>query len=1184
MKRVAVALAIFAFTFAVFAAAQNYYYTNFPGTASAISEGGNWINGGPSPGVGLVWGNVATTTNLAYGTTFTGSCGFMTGDCNDSIAVLTGTWTADQSACGTPSLSGISNRDNAAREVEIHVRQTITANNSTGYEINYGLGVSTTAGFLYAGVVRWNGALNNFTGLTNTTIAGALTPLQTGDAFCASAIGSLITGWVVRSGATVYAFTATDSTYTNGSPGMGFFNAFSAADAATYGFSDFKATNLTARTAAQADVQAIINGGLHVVVDGESVGIPPGSATWSGGVTAPTNVGIQIIGSGIPTSSPGVMGAGTPTTTITGGGFAISPHFGNSTSRLSLINFQPPGLPLTAFGTCTASGCPNVRVDNLIIPSSWAGVNSDNNTLIFNNMFGVVDHNTVGDSTPRSTYVLLANIGYGQWQGAGDFGDNSWAQPDTFGTLQQMYLENNQILGSGVGTDTDVPCCSAPGTNFGGGRYTCRFNNFNPVNPISGACPNHGTDTTGRPRGARHLEAYYNTGTTAANNTLWGARSAVGIIFGNNFTGSAGSLKSYVDVDAQRRWRPDVYGSCDGSSSFDTNSGVQYYPASGSASMSGVTFNSGNASYTFTDASNPGWAVNQWLLYGTPYSIHDLNQSGGAGAEIIGNTSNTITVTVPGAPSGGITPTNGDSYTITRATVCLDQPGRGQGALLSGSSTAPTGGPANQVLDPWYEAADTSVASAAIGSNTASLIANRDWYVEAPNQTAQTSGTFPFTGTANTTASSSWSALGSHLTVNVASIAGFAINGYVNFVGLPLGTVHADNANGPYQIFSFGTGSQIVTTTGVNGGGTDNAGAGGDAITVGAGHGTLANRPTTCSVGVGYLATGAGTGAWNTSGNGATGQLYTCTATNTWTLSYTPYTYPHPLVTGVQASPSPGVSFSPLSLNFGTVIVGQTSSPQTITITNTGTANLVFGPTGTSSPAGASFNPVAGGNCPISGTLTPGSNCTQNVQVTANIAGGPYSGTFNFPSNAPGSPQTVPLSVTATSPSITFSPASLVFGTLPLYVTSSPMQATVKNTGTVSITISSVTASGVFAMAAPTVAPDCRTIGTLGAGTSCNFAVMATPAVAGLVSGSIIFTDTASGSPQSFPVSVTGLAVAPAPVPSFAMAVNLAGCKPASPPATTFCFTEDGHIYLSTCAATCSPFQPFGLTVSGTAQ
>lgn len=58
----------------------------------------------------------------------------------------------------------------------------------------------------------------------------------------------------------------------------------------------------------------------------------------------------------------------------------------------------------------------------------------------------------------------------------------------------------------------------------------------------------------------------------------------------------------------------------------------------------------------------------------------------------------------------------------------------------------------------------------------------------------------------------------------------------------------------------------------------------------GMGHGTYANIPTTCTTGVGYWATDQS-------------QLYLCTATNAWTASYTPYTYPHPLDT--DSTPDP---------------------------------------------------------------------------------------------------------------------------------------------------------------------------------------------------------------------------------------------------------------------------------------
>ena len=55
--------------------------------------------------------------------------------------------------------------------------------------------------------------------------------------------------------------------------------------------------------------------------------------------------------------------------------------------------------------------------------------------------------------------------------------------------------------------------------------------------------------------------------------------------------------------------------------------------------------------------------------------------------------------------------------------------------------------------------------------------------------------------------------------------------------------------------------------------------------TRGVGSGTSADRPSTCTTGVAYWATDKNT-------------LYQCSSTNTWKPYYTPYTYPHPLVTG----------------------------------------------------------------------------------------------------------------------------------------------------------------------------------------------------------------------------------------------------------------------------------------------
>jgi hypothetical protein len=63
----------------------------------------------------------------------------------------------------------------------------------------------------------------------------------------------------------------------------------------------------------------------------------------------------------------------------------------------------------------------------------------------------------------------------------------------------------------------------------------------------------------------------------------------------------------------------------------------------------------------------------------------------------------------------------------------------------------------------------------------------------------------------------------------------------------------------------------------------------------GVGFGRLANRPPTCTPNA--LEAGGGVGYFAID-QGPLGTLYRCAATNTWTVHYQPYTYPHPLVGG----------------------------------------------------------------------------------------------------------------------------------------------------------------------------------------------------------------------------------------------------------------------------------------------
>ena len=68
----------------------------------------------------------------------------------------------------------------------------------------------------------------------------------------------------------------------------------------------------------------------------------------------------------------------------------------------------------------------------------------------------------------------------------------------------------------------------------------------------------------------------------------------------------------------------------------------------------------------------------------------------------------------------------------------------------------------------------------------------------------------------------------------------------------------------------------------------------------GVGRGPLSSRPSSCTAGVAYWATDQG--EWDSGHSGPDGQLYKCVSNNTWSLYYTPYVYPHPLVSGGSAS------------------------------------------------------------------------------------------------------------------------------------------------------------------------------------------------------------------------------------------------------------------------------------------
>jgi len=210
------------------------YVTNFSFNENPISENGNWINGKTT---GLDWQDIRTSPGLAFGTQ-SGTVAY-----DDSTAVLTGNWGPDQT--GEATVYTVNQNNQLFEEVEIRLRTTITAHRNTGYEINFRC---TADGSQYVQIVRWNGNLGDFTLLDSVGGPG----LRHGDVVKATIVGSRITAYI--NGSEIVH--VTDSTFTGGSPGIGFYLADYLNEVATVRNGDFGFTSFTASDGSTADTIA----------------------------------------------------------------------------------------------------------------------------------------------------------------------------------------------------------------------------------------------------------------------------------------------------------------------------------------------------------------------------------------------------------------------------------------------------------------------------------------------------------------------------------------------------------------------------------------------------------------------------------------------------------------------------------------------------------------------------------------------------------------------------------------------------------------------------------------------------------------------------------------------------------------------------------------------------------------
>ncbi|WP_202871743.1 choice-of-anchor D domain-containing protein [Kribbella pratensis] len=197
------------------------------------------------------------------------------------------------------------------------------------------------------------------------------------------------------------------------------------------------------------------------------------------------------------------------------------------------------------------------------------------------------------------------------------------------------------------------------------------------------------------------------------------------------------------------------------------------------------------------------------------------------------------------------------------------------------------------------------------------------------------------------------------------------------------------------------------------------------------------------------------------------------------------------------------ISISPTALSFGSVAIGGSSSPQAVTVTNTGTAAAPVSAVATS----GDFSQT--NNCGTS--IAAGASCTVSVTFRPTAAG---SRSGNLTVNASGITNTVPLSGTGVAPGpiLNANPASLSFPDTQVGSSSSAQTVAVTNSGTTSATVSGVTATGDFSQT--------NNCSALAVGASCTVTVTFRPTASGSRTGGVTVTSNANNSPTS--ISLTG--------------------------------------------------------------
>jgi hypothetical protein len=214
------------------------------------------------------------------------------------------------------------------------------------------------------------------------------------------------------------------------------------------------------------------------------------------------------------------------------------------------------------------------------------------------------------------------------------------------------------------------------------------------------------------------------------------------------------------------------------------------------------------------------------------------------------------------------------------------------------------------------------------------------------------------------------------------------------------------------------------------------------------------------------------------------------------------------------------ISAAPGTLTFTATTVGQTTTAQTVTVTDTGGLDAKLATPTISGPNASDFV-ISANTC--TSTLAASANCGISITFTPS-ANGARAATLTIAGNA--NTQTVALTGTGNSlANVSVSPAAFTFASAPINQTAAAQSITVTNTGGTSATLGNPALIGAnFTDFAISSASTCTN--TIAANATCTIAITFTPTAAGPRSATLTLGESSLGVANNYTAGLTGTGAA----------------------------------------------------------